>query len=229
MEMNCVEKHLQEEMDKNHGRVLTIGRVAHITGNAPHEARGKYQFRNRCSRGCPYGGYFSSNSATLPAAERTGNMTLRPHSIAYEVVYDSSTRKATGVKVIDSETKEKLEFKADFIFCCASAIASASILMQSKSDRFPNGLGNDSGELGHNIMDHHFGMCAGTVDGRLQRMWGPGGSIDPQEICSDQPSHGRSVAPGTGTFSDPPEGRSGKRRSALPTHQPHICRARLRC
>lgn len=166
MELNCVEKYLQEEMEKNHGRVLTIGRVAHITGNDPHEGRGKCQFRNRCSRGCPFGGYFSSNSGTLPAAERTGNMTLRPHSIAYEIVYDADSKKATGVKIIDSETKEKLEFKADFIFCCASAIASASILMQSKSDRFPNGLGNDSGELGHNIMDHHLGAGAsGIIDG----------------------------------------------------------------
>ncbi|WP_298532863.1 GMC oxidoreductase [uncultured Algibacter sp.] len=166
MELNCVEKHLKEEMAKNHNRVLTIGRAAHITGNIPHEGRAKCQFRNRCSRGCPYGGYFSSNASTLPAAERTGNMTLRPHSIAYEIIYDADLRKATGVKIIDSETKEKLEFKADIIFCCASAMASASILLQSKSDRFPNGLGNDSGELGHNIMDHHLGAGAsGKIDG----------------------------------------------------------------
>lgn len=166
MELNCVEKYFKEEMAKNHGRVLTIGRVAHITGNDPHEGRGKCQFRNRCSRGCPYGGYFSSNSSTLPAAERTGNMTLRPHSVVHEIIYDADKKKATGVKVIDAETKETFVFEADIIFCCASAIASASILMQSKSDRFPNGLGNDSGELGHNIMDHHLGAGAsGRMDG----------------------------------------------------------------
>lgn len=116
-------------------------------------------------RGCPYGGYFSSNSATLPAADVTGNMTLRPDSIVHEIVYDDVKKKAVGVNVIDANTREKLFFEADIIFCCASAIASAAILMQSKSKRFPNGLGNDSGELGHNIMDHHLGAGAsGTTD-----------------------------------------------------------------
>ncbi len=166
MELNCVEQHMQESMQKDFGRVLTIGRVAHSTKAEPREGRSKCQFRNRCIRGCPYGGYFSSNASTLPAAERTGNMTLRPNSIAYEIVYDADKKRATGVKIIDAETREKLEFKANIIFCCASAIASASILMQSKSDRFPNGLGNDSGELGHNIMDHHLGAGAsGRYDG----------------------------------------------------------------
>lgn len=107
-------------------------------------------------RGCPFGAYFSSNSSTLPAAERTGNMTLRPDSIVHEVIYDDKTKLATGVKVIDRITKEKREFKGKIIFLCASAIASTSILMQSKSKRFPNGMGNDCGELGHNVMDHHF-------------------------------------------------------------------------
>ncbi|TXE06220.1 GMC family oxidoreductase [Seonamhaeicola algicola] len=166
MELNCVEEHLKESMATKFGRVLTIGRVAHITSNTAREGRSRCQSRNRCIRGCPFGGYFSSNASTLPAAERTGNMTLRPHSIAYEIVYDADKKKATGVKIIDAETKEKLEFKADIIFCCASAMASASILLQSKSDRFPNGLGNDSGELGHNIMDHHLGAGAsGKIDG----------------------------------------------------------------
>ena len=157
MELNCVETHLRENIASNYtDRVLTIGRTAHITGNKEYEGRGKCQYRNRCMRGCPFGGYFSSNSSTLPAAERTNNMTLRPNSIAYEVIYDDATKMATGVKVIDTETKEKLTFNAKIVFLCASAIASASIMMQSKSKRFPNGLGNDSGELGHNIMDHHF-------------------------------------------------------------------------
>ena len=163
MNLNCVEEHLQgkiaEEFDD--GRVLTIGRTAHITeGTKPGKGRSQCLYRNRCMRGCPYGAYFSSNSSTLPAAEATGNMTLRPNSIVYEVIYDDETQQATGVKVIDTETKEKMEFKAQIIFLCASAVASTSILLQSKSDRFPNGLGNDSGELGHNMMDHHFRVGA---------------------------------------------------------------------
>ncbi|GAB1855395.1 GMC family oxidoreductase [Flavobacteriaceae bacterium MHTCC 0001] len=163
MALNCVEEDLKENISNkfDDGRLLTIGRVAHITSaDKEHKGRSKCQFRNRCIRGCPYGGYFSSNACTLPAAEETGNMTLRPHSIVYEIVYDDTLKKATGVKVIDSETKKKLFFKADIIFCCASAIASTAILMQSKSERFPNGLGNDSGELGHNLMDHHYAVGA---------------------------------------------------------------------
>ncbi|GAA3596407.1 GMC family oxidoreductase [Flavivirga amylovorans] len=162
MELNCVEKDLQEKIENkfDDGRVLTPGRVAHKTGNATHEGRSNCQYRNRCIRGCPFGGYFSSNSSTLPAAERTGNMHLRPNSIAYEIVYDEVSGLASGVKVIDAETKEKFFFKADIIFNCASALGSTSILLQSKSKRFPNGLGNDSGELGHNLMDHHYAVGA---------------------------------------------------------------------
>jgi len=168
MDLNCVELDLQKKIDEkfDDDRLLTIGRVAHLTGNAMHEGRSNCQFRNRCVRGCPFGGYFSSNSSTLPAAERTGNMHLRPDSIAYEIVYNDKTQQATGVKVIDANTKEKFFFKASIIFCCASTMASASILMQSKSKRFPNGLGNNSGELGHNIMDHHYSVGASAeVDG----------------------------------------------------------------
>jgi choline dehydrogenase-like flavoprotein len=161
MELTCVEEEFKSKIASNYeDRLLTIGRVAHLTGNHNHKGRSNCQYRNRCIRGCPYGGYFSSNSSTLPAAEETGNMTLRPNSIVHEIIYDDQLKKATGVKVIDAETKETYVFNADIIFCCASAIASASILMQSKSERFPNGLGNDSGELGHNIMDHHLGAGA---------------------------------------------------------------------
>ena len=157
MELNCVEEHLKSNIAENYkDRLLTIGRTAHITGTKTFEGRMNCQYRDRCMRGCPFGAYFSSHSSTLPAAEMTGNMTLRPNSIVYEIMYDDKLGKATGVKVIDAETKEKVEYKAKVIFLCASAIASASILMQSKSERFPNGMGNDSGELGHNIMDHHF-------------------------------------------------------------------------
>ncbi|MCL8008647.1 GMC oxidoreductase [Gelidibacter japonicus] len=161
MELTCVEEEFKSKIASNYeDRLLTIGRVAHLTGNHNHKGRSNCQYRNRCIRGCPYGAYFSSNASTLPAAEETGNMTLRPNSIVHEIIYDDQLKKATGVKVIDAETKETYVFNADIIFCCASAIASASILMQSKSERFPNGLGNDSGELGHNIMDHHLGAGA---------------------------------------------------------------------
>ncbi|MDH7448098.1 GMC oxidoreductase [Aquimarina sp. 2201CG14-23] len=167
MELNCVEDHLKKNIAKNYDdRLLTIGRTAHITGTKTFEGRMNCQYRNRCMRGCPFGAYFSSNSSTLPAAERTGNMTLRPNSIVHQVLYNDKTGKATGVQVIDTVTKEKMQYTAKVIFLCASAIASASILMQSKSERFPNGMGNDSGELGHNIMDHHFKAGAfGKHDG----------------------------------------------------------------
>ncbi len=167
MDLNCVEQHFREKVAENFdGRVVTAGRVAHLTGNKEFDGRSHCMYRNRCIRGCPFGAYFSSLSSTLPAAERTGNMTLRPDSIVHEIIYDPNTKKATGVKVIDRVTKEAYEFKAKVIFLCASAIASTSILMQSKSDRFPNGMGNDSDQLGRNIMDHHLGVGAsGKFDG----------------------------------------------------------------
>ncbi|HEY1109043.1 MAG TPA: GMC family oxidoreductase [Opitutaceae bacterium] len=162
MEMNCVEKHARKLVaEKMGGRVITIGRVANLT--QPHNGRGSCQYRNRCIRGCPYGAYFSSNAATLPAAYATGNLTLRPFSIVTEVLYDKDRGRATGVRVIDAETSQAIEFKAKVVFLCASAIASTSVLLNSKSDRFPNGLGNDSGELGHNLMDHHFKVGATGV------------------------------------------------------------------
>lgn len=169
MNLNCVEEDLKGKIAENFddGRVLTIGRTAHITeGTKEGLGRSTCQYRNRCMRGCPFGAYFSSNSSTLPAADATNNMTLRPNSIVHEVIYDDKTKQATGVRVIDAETKEVHVFNAKIVFLCASAIASASILLQSKSERFPNGLGNDSGELGHNIMDHHFHVGAqATAEG----------------------------------------------------------------
>ncbi|MEL0225081.1 MAG: GMC family oxidoreductase, partial [Flavobacteriaceae bacterium] len=168
MELTCVEEHLKESIaEKYTDRLLTIGRVAHITeGTKPGAGRINCQYRNRCMRGCPFGGYFSSNSSTLPMAEATGNMTLRPNSIVHEVIYDPETKKASGVRVIDAETKESMVFNAKVVFLCASAVASTSILLQSKSEYFPNGMGNASGELGHNIMDHHFQVGAyGEFDG----------------------------------------------------------------
>jgi len=155
MEMNCVEKDFRNSLSKKYkDRVYTIGRVAHLT--KPHNGRGQCQSRNLCIRGCPYGAYFSSNASTLPAAESTGNMRLKPNSIVHSVIYDDEKEKVTGVRVIDSETLEVSEYYSKIIFLNASAINSTSIMMNSKSDRFPNGFGNDSGELGHNLMDHHF-------------------------------------------------------------------------
>jgi choline dehydrogenase-like flavoprotein len=159
MEMNCLELDVKKRIAGSFGgRVMTIGRAANLT--QPHLGRGSCQYRNRCIRGCPYGAYFSSNAATLPAGYATGNLTLRPFSIVNQLIYDQAKKKVTGVRVIDAETSEVVEFFAKVIFSCASAVASTFILLNSKSDRFPNGLGNDSGELGHNLMDHHFKVGA---------------------------------------------------------------------
>ena len=168
--LNCAEQHFREEVAKTYpDRVVTPGRVANLTEYKPevHKGlRGQCQSRNACWRGCPYGAYFSSVSATLPVAEETGKLTIRPHSIVSEIVYDDMSKKATGVKIKDAETGEEFEFLARIIFCNASTVATAAILLNSRSERFPNGLGNGSGELGHNIMDHHYGMGAyGTLPG----------------------------------------------------------------
>jgi choline dehydrogenase-like flavoprotein len=161
MELNCVELQLKGKMAEKFNRYLTIGRVAHATAPLPHSPqRGTCQFRNLCIRGCPYGGYFSSNASTLPAAEKTGNMTLRPNAIVYEIIYDEKKGKARGVKVLDAESGEQTEYYADVIFLCASTFGSTYIMLNSVSTRFPNGFGNDSGELGCNIMDHHLGVGA---------------------------------------------------------------------
>ncbi|MEE9363996.1 MAG: GMC family oxidoreductase [Cellulophaga sp.] len=175
MELNCVEEHMKEKIAENfNGRVVTSGRVAHINSDKKFDGlnRIKCQYRNRCIRGCPFGAYFSSVSSTLPAAELTGNMTLRPDSIVTEVLYDDKTKKAIGVKIVDRLTKEEHVFKAKVIFLCASSIASAAILLNSKSKRFPNGMGNDSDELGRNIMDHQLGVGAsGKFDGHQDKYY----------------------------------------------------------
>ena len=161
MDLNCVERELKKSMMDKFGRMLTIGRTAHLTEKLEHSPqRGTCKFRDRCIRGCPYGGYFSSLSSTLWAAEKTGNMTLRPNSIVYELIYDDTKGKATGVRIQDAETGEQTEFYAKVIFLCASTFGSTHIMLNSTSSRFPNGFGNDSGELGHNIMDHHLSVGA---------------------------------------------------------------------
>lgn len=158
MELNCVEEVFRDRVaEKFNGRKITIGRVAHLTAALPHDpSRGVCQSRNLCDRGCPYGAYFSSNSSTLPAAAKTGNMTLRPHSIVHSVIYDETKGKATGVKVLDAETKEEIEFYAPIIFLNASTLGSTFILLNSISNRFPNGMGNGSDQLGRNLMDHQY-------------------------------------------------------------------------
>jgi len=165
MDFNCIENHVKDKIAENYNdRIMTIGRVANITQD--HNGRQRCHYRNMCMRGCPFGGYFSSQSSTLPAAVATGNMTLRPNSIVTEVIYDPDTRKATGVRVQDAETGETQEFFAKIVFLNASALASTWILMNSKSEYHPNGMGNGSGELGHNLMDHHFRVGAsGEYDG----------------------------------------------------------------
>ncbi len=170
MDMNCVEQHFREAVEgKWNNRWVTIGRTAHLTQPLAHANPGGRSIclsRNRCMRGCPYGGYFSSITSTLPAGIASGNLTIVTDGIVHEIIYDDSTQKATGVQVIDQNTKESTEYYAKVIFLCASAIASAAIMLMSKSNRFPDGFGNDSGELGHNIMDHHLGVGAfAKVDG----------------------------------------------------------------
>ena len=163
-ELNCAEQFFREAVAKKYPeRVITPGRVANLSEYDPkiHKGhRGQCQTRGRCVRGCPLGGYFSTLSATMPVAMETGNLSLRADSIVTEIMFDKSTRKATGVRIKDSNTGEELEFFARIIFCNASTIGTTAILMNSRSDEFPDGLGNSSGELGHNIMDHHYGMGA---------------------------------------------------------------------
>jgi choline dehydrogenase-like flavoprotein len=166
MEMNCVEKDVADRVKKhfNGSRLITMGRVANLT--QPLEGRTQCQYRNKCWLGCPFGGYFSTQSSTLPAAMKTGNLTLRPWSIVTKLMYDRDSQKATGVEVLDAETNQTYEYNAKIIFLCASAFNSTAILMNSATDIWPEGLGSSSGELGHNVMDHHFRLGAnGVVDG----------------------------------------------------------------
>jgi choline dehydrogenase-like flavoprotein len=163
MEMNCVELDLKKRSEaKFPDRRITIGRVAHITAPTQEQAalgRGPCQHRNMCIRGCPFGAYFSSNAVTLVAAERTGNLTIRPDSTVSSLIYDEKLGKATGVRIIDTKGQE-IEYYAGVIFLCASALNSAAIMLNSTSRRFPNGFGNESDQVGRNLMDHHLGVGA---------------------------------------------------------------------
>jgi choline dehydrogenase-like flavoprotein len=166
MDMTCVEKDVAARIKEHYKgtRHMLIGRVANLTQAIPD--RTPCQFRNLCWRGCPFGGYFSTQSSTLPAAQKTGNLTLRPFSIVTKVLYDKDKKKATGVEVLDAETMKTYEYKAKIVFLNASALNSTWILLNSATDIWPDGLGSSSGELGHNLMDHHLGVGAGgTVEG----------------------------------------------------------------
>lgn len=169
--LNCLETHVKKRIEAEfRDRRLIHGRVANLT--VAHQGRGRCQFRNACMRGCVSGSYFSSQAATLPAAAATGNMTLRPHSIVNSIIYDKDDRRATGVRVIDAQTQKWMEYRARVIFLNASTLGSAFILLNSTCDRFPTGMGNDSGELGCNLMDHHLRAGAwGTYVGLQDRYY----------------------------------------------------------
>jgi choline dehydrogenase-like flavoprotein len=165
MEMNCVEKDVAARIKEHYKgvRKMIIGRNAHAT--VPLNGR-QCQYRDKCWFGCPFGGYFSTQSATLPAAMKTGNLTLRPWSIVTKILYDKDKKRATGVEVLDGETNKTYTYSAKIIFLNASSLNSAWVLMNSATDVWPDGLGSSSGELGHNVMDHHLGVYAGgTVEG----------------------------------------------------------------
>lgn len=159
-QLNCVETAIKESIQKHYpDRYLVQARWAHLTQPEDihlQQGRGKCQARNLCMRGCPYGGYFSSVSSTLPWAQKTGKLTLRPHSVVHSIRYDEVTQKASGVRVIDAESKGVIDFSARVIFVNASALNSNLILLNSRSDRFPNGLGNDSGLLGKYVAFHNY-------------------------------------------------------------------------
>ncbi|GAA5224927.1 GMC oxidoreductase [Membranihabitans marinus] len=168
MPMNCVEAEVSRRIKGkfSDGRMIIHGRTANHTLKI--DDRGPCQYKGSCGAGhaCSFGGYFSSNSATLPMAAKTGNMTLRPFSMVQEILYDKETQSATGVRVIDTETLEQREFFARIIFLNASTLNTTAILLNSTSDVFPTGLGNSSGQLGHNLMDMPYGMGArGTYEG----------------------------------------------------------------
>ena len=161
MEMTCVEKDVAKRLQEYYKgqRAMIIGRTANLTKE--HEGRSACQFRNKCWLGCSFGAYFSTQSSTLPAAMKTGNLTLRPWSIVTKILYDKDTKRATGVEVLDAETNKTYVYKSKIVFLNASTLNSAWILMNSATDVWEGGLGSSSGELGHNIMDHHLGVGAG--------------------------------------------------------------------
>ena len=164
-EMNCVEKVFKQKVEsKFPERKVIMGRTANLT--RPVQGRGQCQARDLCHRGCPFGAYFSTNASTIPAAYATGKLTVRPHSLVNRVIYDEQKQRATGVEIIDTETLRVETFYARVIFLNAATVATAFILLNSTSSRFPNGMGNSSDQVGRNLMDHHKGLSINAdVDG----------------------------------------------------------------
>src|SRR6266849_1375498 len=170
MEMSCVEQDFRDALAKNFDdRMMTIGRAAILT--RVHKGRAACHYCGTCHRGCITQSYFSSLNSTLPAAQKTGRLTIRPYSVVHSLEFDSKTRRISSVRVVDGQTKATMEFKGRIVFVCASALESARILLNSATPEFPNGLANSSGELGHNVMDHHMGAGASAVmPGHLDKM-----------------------------------------------------------
>lgn len=181
-ELNSVEKHMRESLRENFNRHYISGRWAHLTEPQEiHKEQGRTQCLNRnlCMRGCPFGAYFSSVTSTLPWAARTGNLTVRPHSVVHSIIYDESKGKAIGVRVIDANTKKVTEFFSRIIFVNASSLNSNLILLNSVSSRFPNGLGNDSGVLGKYICFHNYrGSMGARFDGFTDKYYTPGRPVE---------------------------------------------------
>src|SRR5256885_828482 len=170
MEMTCVEQDFRDALAKNFDdRIMTIGRSAVLT--RVHKGRAACHYCGVCHRGCITSSYFSSLNSTLPAAQKTGRLTMRPYSVVHSLMFDSKARRVSGVRVIDAQSKSALEFKARIFFICGSTLESTRILLNSATPESPNGLANSSGELGHNLMDHHMGSGAsGEIEGHEDKM-----------------------------------------------------------
>ncbi len=169
-DLNCLESHFQKTIKENYkDRHVISARCAHLTKPEPiHIQQGRVQCQSRliCERGCPYGGYYNANAVTIPWAQKTGNLTLRPHSVVHSIIYDEATKKAKGVKIIDELTKEEHLYEAEIIFVNAGALNTNIILLNSISERFPNGLGNDSGTLGKYFAFHNYrARASATYEG----------------------------------------------------------------
>jgi choline dehydrogenase-like flavoprotein len=172
--LSCIEDHFKSAVEKAYkDRYVVYARCAHLSEPQPihlEQGRGQCQGRNLCQRGCPFGGYYNSNSSTIPWAAKTGNLTLRPFSVVHSIIYDEAKGKATGVRIIDTNTKEAIEYFAPVIFVNAGAINTNLILLNSQSGRFPNGLGNDSGVLGKYFAFHNYrGNVSAQYEGMLDK------------------------------------------------------------
>ena len=170
MPLNIAEQRLRDVLAREFdGRVLTIGRVANLTQDMPEQGRTRCQFRGRCHRGCSYGAYFSTQAVTLPMARATGNLTLQDSSVVESLEYDAAEQRVTGVRVVDARTRERSVYRARIVFLCASCIPTTQILLNSKSEAMPNGLGNNHDVLGRYIIDHIFSVGAsGTLHGQFE-------------------------------------------------------------